>query len=74
MWTKKAVAVVVGAIGLTVFGLIVRNLPLMAVSTFFLTYAIISMFVNRQSRILPERFMSNEKVFEDLEPVTSAKQ
>ena len=65
MWTKKAVAVVVGAIGLTVFGLIVRNLPLMAVSTFFLTYAIISMFVNRQSRILPERFMSNEKIFED---------
>jgi uncharacterized protein (DUF58 family) len=65
MWTKKAVAIVVGAMALTIFGLIVRSLPLMAVSTFFFTYAIISLFVNRQSRIQPERYLSNEKIFED---------
>jgi len=65
MWTKKAAVIVASAIMLAFMGMVFRNVVLMALSTMFLVYTIISLFANRQCDVIPERQLSNEKIFED---------
>ena len=65
MWTKKSVSLVGVGVALIIFGLIFRNLQLMAISTIIFATATITIFANRQSEIEPQRELSHEKLFED---------
>jgi uncharacterized protein (DUF58 family) len=68
MWTKKAALILSLGIGLIVISLIQlfgNNLAVMTLGIFIITYTFISVFSNRQSKLEPQRKLSNEKIFED---------
>jgi len=65
MWTKKAVMVLGMGVIVLFVGLIFRNLPLLVISIASFAYLAISLFANLHTKIDPERFISNEKIFEN---------
>lgn len=68
MWTKKAALILSLGIGLIVISLIQlfgNNLVIMTLGIFILGYTLVSVFSNRQSKLEPQRKLSNEKIFED---------
>jgi uncharacterized protein (DUF58 family) len=68
MWTKKATFIMSLGIGLIVISLIQifgNNLALMSAGIFIIAYSIVSLFSNRQTKLEPQRKLSNEKIFED---------
>ncbi|MEM4729692.1 MAG: DUF58 domain-containing protein [Thermoplasmata archaeon] len=65
MWTKKSVLVLGLAVTLTFLGLVFRNLALEMTSVALLSYLLVSLFLVRVSRVIPQRRLSSEKLFED---------
>lgn len=61
----KSVMVVSGAVAIIFAALIFRSFQLLTVSIMIMSAASISVFLTKQSTLLPKRRLSNEKIFED---------